>query len=106
MTYSAFSQSFAAAQQAAYEDAIRRKQEAWYDERVRRKENPFQSSQSPRLANDHWAKVLNLPVTATAVQIKAAYRKLAKTAHVDAGGSDEKMSRLNTARDQALQERK
>jgi hypothetical protein len=46
--------------------------------------------------NDHYA-VLGLAPSATAVQIKAAYRRHAKSAHPDAGGSVEAMARVNEA---------
>jgi len=50
-----------------------------------------------------WWDVLDVPATATADQIEAAYRREAKNAHPDApGGSHDAMTALNTARDRAL----
>lgn len=40
---------------------------------------------------------LNLPKTATTAEVKAAYRRRAKKAHPDAGGSSEKFNRLSRA---------
>lgn len=40
---------------------------------------------------------LNLPRTATTADVKAAYRRRAKKAHPDAGGSSEKFNRLSRA---------
>ncbi len=45
---------------------------------------------------DHYA-TLGVPRTATQTQIKAAYRRHAKTAHPDAGGSVEAMAKVNDA---------
>ena len=42
-------------------------------------------------------QVLNVPRTATARQITAAYRKAAQAAHPDRGGNTERMSAINTA---------
>jgi len=58
-------------------------------------------SPSPR---PHWTAVLDLPANATRDAIEATYRKRAKAAHPDAGGSDEQMAMLNTAKSQALRE--
>lgn len=48
-----------------------------------------------------WAAVLELRLPIQSDDVKAAYRTLAKKRHPDAGGSDEQMQRLNSARDQA-----
>lgn len=40
---------------------------------------------------------LNLPKTATTVEVKAAYRRKAKKAHPDAGGTAESFNRLSRA---------
>lgn len=60
----------------------------------------------PSYDGAHWSDVLNVPRDATVDEIKAAYRDKARTAHSDAGGNDEAMSRLNVARDQALTDRR
>lgn len=51
-----------------------------------------------------WLEVLGLPPDARPNRdsINAAYRSKAKTAHSDAGGSDDAMAELNAARDEAL----
>ncbi|HYA80452.1 MAG TPA: J domain-containing protein [Methylocystis sp.] len=48
--------------------------------------------------------VLDLPLQGAlqALEINAAFRRLAKTAHPDAGGSDEDYRRITTARDALL----
>lgn len=55
-----------------------------------------------------WFEVLGLepcpPAELDEARIRAAYRARAKTAHPDAGGSNEQMVRLNEARDAALKE--
>lgn len=51
-------------------------------------------------AAEQWWQVLDLPATATAEDVEAAYRRLAKAAHPDAGGSNDAMARLNRAREQ------
>lgn len=52
-----------------------------------------------------WREVLGLPRSECDVAvIKRAYRKLASTAHPDRGGSNEQMSRLNKAMQQARDE--
>ncbi|RIJ15999.1 J domain-containing protein [Henriciella mobilis] len=60
----------------------------------------------PPPKSDHWRDVLGFeagePVSAESV--KSQYRALARKAHPDAGGSTEKMERLNRARDEALRE--
>lgn len=57
-------------------------------------------------APQHWTAVLGLPATATRADIEAAFRRLARERHPDAGGSDAMMAALNAARDQALKERR
>ncbi len=61
--------------------------------------------QKPAISYNHWSIVLGVSPSATVAEIKSAYRQKAKAAHADAGGSDEAMSRLNVARDQAIKER-
>ena len=52
-----------------------------------------------------WTEVLDLPATATAQEVEARVRTLAKTHHPDQpGGDDAKMAAINTARDEALEE--
>ncbi len=54
----------------------------------------------------HWTSVLNLKVSATNDEIKAAYRRKAPLCHPDQpGGSHDKMSELNAALEQAKKER-
>jgi len=51
---------------------------------------------------ESWWKVLQIDADASEEQIQTAYRRMAKLAHQDAGGSDVAMTALNVARDQAL----
>lgn len=53
----------------------------------------------------HWSTVLGVARTATRDEIEAAWRRKAKSAHPDAGGSSEAMQKLTQARDAALGER-
>lgn len=53
-----------------------------------------------------WWNVLGVLPTASAEEIKAAYRKQARTAHPDAGGTDALMHQLNAARDEGLAQAK
>ena len=46
---------------------------------------------------EDWWKVLGIPVHATTEEIRAAYQKLASENHPDKGGSEEAMSRINRA---------
>lgn len=55
---------------------------------------------------NHWSITLGVSAKATISEIKAAYRRLAGTAHPDHGGSSDAMAKLNDARDRALRERK
>lgn len=54
-------------------------------------------------APEQWWQVLKVGATATAAQINAAYRELARDAHPDRGGTTDRMARLNAARDAGLQ---
>ncbi len=54
---------------------------------------------------EDWWFVLGILSTATADQINAAHRELARKFHPDRGGTAEQMARINTARDRALAER-
>lgn len=63
----------------------------------------FEALPPPR--SDHWSEVLGVYRTASVDDINLAYRRKAKDAHSDTGGSDAAMSRLNVARDAALKER-
>ncbi len=49
-----------------------------------------------------WTEVLKLNHTASKTHIEEAYRLASKTAHPDAGGSDEAMHELNEAKREAL----
>lgn len=53
---------------------------------------------------DHWA-ILGIPPTSTIDEIEETYRRLARKAHPDAGGSTAGMAELNAARDAAVTER-
>jgi hypothetical protein len=55
----------------------------------------------PPDASTDWWLVLGVTASATRDQIDEAYRRLAREAHPDAGGSHDAMSRLNAARDAA-----
>ena len=57
-------------------------------------------------APEQWWQVLGLEPGAGLPAIEAAYRRLARSAHPDTGGSDAAMARLNAARDGALREQK
>jgi hypothetical protein len=56
--------------------------------------------------NKEYREVLNLPVegTLTPSEINTAFRRLAKTAHPDAGGSSEHYRRIADARDALLEQ--
>lgn len=56
-------------------------------------------------SEETWWDVLECLPTADLDIINAQYRVRARSAHPDTGGSHEAMSRLNTARDRALEER-
>lgn len=63
----------------------------------------FKALPSPK--GEHWSDVLQVPRDATAEQIEAGYRKLARYRHPDQpGGSTEAMARLNSARETAIRE--
>ena len=49
-------------------------------------------------APDHWTTVLGLSSSASKAQVTEAYRRLARAAHPDQGGSEAEMARLNQAR--------
>ena len=54
-------------------------------------------------APEQWWQVLDVAQSATPTEINDAYRRLAASAHPDAGGSTAAMARLNAARDAARQ---
>jgi hypothetical protein len=64
----------------------------------------FDALPPPSSGKRHWTAVLGLKGTATAAEIEAAYRALAKIRHPDAGGSQQAMAELNAARDEAMKE--
>lgn len=101
MAYTNMSQMSYAAQAAARQRAYQN----WVDERQKDYFKPEYDRSRGYVPADHWSSVLGVSHSATVDEIKAAYRKLAKAAHSDAGGSDEQMTRLNVARDTAIQER-
>lgn len=90
-------------QQQDAQAAMLRQQEEYY--RLLSSGLHQQRSIPPPLPPNHWSTVLCVKPDATILEIKAAYRRLARTAHSDAGGTDAAMSRLNVARDQAMKER-
>ncbi len=53
-------------------------------------------------APEQWWQVLGVGMQATAAEINEAYRKLARIAHPDTGGSEAAMAKLNAARDQGM----
>jgi hypothetical protein len=55
-------------------------------------------------AADAWWLILNLPQSSTLDQVEARFRELARTAHPDAGGTHNDMSRLTAAREAARKE--
>lgn len=59
----------------------------------------------PAPAGPSWHEVLQLAPDATAAAIEAAHKRLAMTRHPDRpGGSEEAMTELNVAKDQALRQ--
>ena len=66
-------------------------------------ERAFQAFEAlPAPKSGHWADVLGVSRSATRDDVEAAYRKKAKTAHPDTGGSVEAMQKLSEAREAAL----
>ena len=65
----------------------------------------FKGLPAPKGDNVHWTERLKLTPDATRDQIRDQYRKLAKAAHPDNGGTAEDMAALTLAREAALQER-
>jgi hypothetical protein len=55
-------------------------------------------------AAEQWFQVLGVGVSATEVQIRDAYQRLAHKHHPDLGGDEAAMSRINRARDQGLEQ--
>lgn len=51
-----------------------------------------------------WTSILKLPPSATREEIEAAYKREARRAHPDAGGSNEQMASINRAREEALRQ--
>ncbi len=54
---------------------------------------------------NHWTRVLHVAPDAPREVIEASYRALSRTAHPDAGGSEDAMKQLNAAKDAALKAR-
>lgn len=54
-----------------------------------------------KCGGDSWWVVLGIPSTATKEEVECAYKKLAKTAHPDMGGTTEAWARLQEAYHQA-----
>lgn len=59
----------------------------------------------PPARGEHWSEILKVPKDARPEDIEGAYRREAKKAHPDAGGTNEMMAKLNAARAAALRER-
>jgi hypothetical protein len=60
----------------------------------------------PPPTGQHWWDILKVPKDASVNDIDSAYRREAKGAHPDvAGGSDERMKKLNRARQEAVRDR-
>ena len=57
-------------------------------------------------APERWWQVLGVTESASAGEIDVAYRRLAREAHPDRGGSDAAMARLNAAREEGRAARK
>jgi hypothetical protein len=81
----------------------------WQDDQVelRREAQELRRRQMFRLDPDDeqdYRKVLNLPAKGAlqTAEINSAFRRLAKTAHPDAGGSNEEYHRITEARDALL----
>lgn len=55
-------------------------------------------------APEQWWQVLGVSQRASEAEVTAAYRKHARQAHPDTGGSTAAMARINAARDQAIQD--
>lgn len=55
-------------------------------------------------AGEAWWQVLEVPANASPDVINQAFRAKARAAHPDTGGSDQAMTRLNTARDAGLRQ--
>lgn len=68
---------------------------------VGRMERAFAGYAALPPSTEEWYVVLGLTPYATLDQVEEAFKKLAKDAHPDAGGSHEAMSRLTAARDLA-----
>lgn len=58
--------------------------------------------QAQEVAGTTWWGILGVKEWASPDEINAAYKRLAKQGHPDAGGSHERMVELNTARDRGL----
>jgi DnaJ family protein C protein 19 len=58
----------------------------------------------PAMSPAEAAKILELPVTASADEINAAHRRLIAKVHPDAGGSADLAARVNAARDILLRQ--
>lgn len=59
----------------------------------------------PPAGASHWSDVLKVPRDAKPEDIENAYRREAKKAHPDMGGTNEAMTRLTAARTSALKDR-
>ncbi len=98
MSYPQMNYNFTAGRQQWGEQQYRPTQDQeGYRNHIHKTDEPHQTN--------HWSFVLGISQHASIPEIKAAYRRLAKLYHSDAGGDDAAMSRLNFARDQAVKER-
>ena len=78
------------------------RRDAHAQRRARAGRRPFQHDAAHQARH---REVLNLPLEGAlrAAEIKAAFRRLAKTAHPDVGGSSEQFHRITVARDALLE---
>ena len=114
MTYPPFNMSFAQESYAAQAERYQRMQEQrgsqeWLNEREQERQaywEELQRHNARQVSHNHWTLILRLPRSATVAEIRKRYRELAKVYHADAGGSDERMAKLNAARDLALADKK
>lgn len=102
MTQQRWNEGKVAFQEAAFSEQCRIQRELNEDIKRRNKNRQYQSLQSEK---EH-RQLLSLPLEGVleVMQIKAAFRKLAKTAHPDVGGSHEFFVKITEARDFLLGE--
>ena len=95
----------------AFGECLVMSRQRWQEDQVtlrvaaREKRRAFLLKMEIRDNSEEYREMLCLPIegTLTRSEISAAFRKLAKTAHPDAGGSDENYRRIVQARDALLE---